>query len=172
MKNKYDGFPSFQEYPLDWLGNRDWRSLSLAQKGLVQAMRFECWVSGDVPANVDDLSACVGVSSSELAQILTTKVTRYFTKKGDVFVCESLDKYKSYLIDRREKLSEAGRKGGKKTQSKPGLSHPSSLDKASKLSNGKLSNGKQSYSVCEDYLDSGSIVDSLDEELSSKDPWH
>lgn len=171
MKNKYDGFPSFQEYPLDWLGNREWRSLTLAQKGLIQAMRFECWVSGDVPANNSDLAHCVGISQEDLVSILTPRVIKYFSRKGDVYVCESLDKYKAYLIDRREKLSEAGRKGGKKTQSKPGLSHPSSLDKASKLSNVKLSNDKKSYYAEEVSLDSKTIEDSLDREFAEQDPW-
>lgn len=145
---KYEGFPSFQEYPADFLGNRDWRCLSLAQKGLLQIMRFECWTVGNVPASLDDLAFCVGVSVEELSSLMVPRVMKHFTKRGDHYVCESLDNYKSYLIERREKMSEGGRKGGKKTQAKAASSHPSSypsmVAKASTVSNGTLSNAKQS----------------------------
>lgn len=142
---KYDGFPSFQEYPADFLGNRDWRTLSLAQKGLLQIMRFECWTVGNVPADIDDLAFCVGITAEELVPLMTPRVMKHFTKHDGHYTCESLDKYKAYLIERREKMAEGGRKGGKKTQAKAAsshhLSHPSMVPKASTVSNAMLSNG-------------------------------
>lgn len=144
MNMKYDGFPAFQEYPADYLGNRDWRCLTLAQRGLLQTMRFECWTVGNVPADQEELAQCVGIAVDELAKMLTSKVLQYFNKVGDSYVCEALDNYKAYLVNRREKMVEGGRKGGKKTQGKVSLSHPSSLAQANikPLSKAKLSEVK------------------------------
>lgn len=168
METKYDGFPAFQEYPADFLGNRDWRCLTLAQRGLLQTMRFECWTVGNVPADVNELAQCVGIGANELSEMLTAKVLRHFSKVGDVYVCDSLDKYKSYLINRREKMVEGGRKGGKKTQSKGALSYPSSLDEAklkplskAKLSEAKLSNVKPCHK--EDLYDLETMMESDEE---------
>ena len=52
--------PAYQEYASTMLANISFRSMDLAQRGLLYTMRLECWANESLPSNVDTLSNVLG----------------------------------------------------------------------------------------------------------------
>ena len=52
--------PAYQEYASNMLANISFRSMDLAQRGLLYTMRLECWANESLPSNVDTLSNVLG----------------------------------------------------------------------------------------------------------------
>lgn len=108
--------PAFQEYASDMLANSRYRTMSLAERGLLDTMRRECWVNGSVPKEPEELSALLGKSIAEIMPNLSIKVLSFFAERNDQLICPELDAYRINLEIRSKKMSEGGKKGGKNTQ--------------------------------------------------------
>lgn len=110
--------PAFQEYASDMLANRDFRSMSLPERGLLFTMRLECWVSVSVPADPVLLAKMLGFPPEDVRAALTPAVQAFFAdNEGDLF-SPDLEAYRAGQLDRKARQSEGGRAGGRKTQSK------------------------------------------------------
>jgi uncharacterized protein YdaU (DUF1376 family) len=110
--------PAFQEYAADMLANRNFRVMSLEERGLLMTLRYECWVNQSVPANCDELAKTLGVPEVNITKAMTHRVKSFFTVNGQEMVCDELDAYRTQLSNRREAMSKGGRNGGVNTQSK------------------------------------------------------
>ena len=110
--------PAFQEYASDMLANSQYRMMSLSEKGLLDLLRRECWVNQRVPFETKDLAAYLGIPAFEIDQTLTSRVLSFFIEKNKSLSCPELDIYKEMLNEKREKLVNGGRNGGKSTQAK------------------------------------------------------
>ena len=110
--------PAFQEYASDMLANSRYRTMSLAERGLMDTMRRECWVNGCIPKEENELAAYLGKPLDEVSNCLTIRVLSFFKEKNDQLVCPELDAYRASLEDRSKKMSDGGKKGGLVTQSK------------------------------------------------------
>lgn len=110
--------PAYQEYASDMLANANYRMMSLAERGLLDTMRKECWVNHSIPANKSDLSLYLRYPQDEIDLLLTNRVTSFFKEQDGKLVCIELEAYRQSQIDREKKISEGGRIGGKKTQEK------------------------------------------------------
>jgi len=110
--------PAFQEYAADMLANRNFRVMSLEERGLLMTMRYECWVNYSVPANIDDLAKTLGLNERDLSEALTHRVSHFFTEVEKNYVCGELDAYRKKLLSGREAMSKGGRHGGLNTQAK------------------------------------------------------
>lgn len=110
--------PAFQEYASDMLANSRYRTMSLAERGLMDTMRRECWVNGSVPKELRELAVYLAKPESEVIAALSMRVLNFFKEQHDQLVCPELDAYRAILEDRSKKMSQGGRNGGKVTQNK------------------------------------------------------
>jgi general stress protein YciG len=108
--------PAFQEYASDMLANARYRTMSLAERGLLDTMRRECWVNGSIPKDPNDLADYLGKPAVEINLNLSIKVLYFFREQNDKLICPELDSYRANLADKKQRMSEGGRKGGKATQ--------------------------------------------------------
>ena len=110
--------PAYQEYASDMLANANYRMMSLAERGLLETMRKECWVNHSIPANKSDLSLYLRCDIEEINESLTDRVMSFFIEQSGKLVCIELEAYRQNQIEREKKISEGGRRGGKTTQEK------------------------------------------------------
>ena len=110
--------PAFQEYASDLLAKREFRMMTLAERGLLMTMRLECWVNKSVPSSSSELALMFGVSEQEMNSQLTSKVLSFFNQVGTNLICTELEAYRQNQEAAKAVLSEGGQKGGKATQEK------------------------------------------------------
>jgi hypothetical protein len=110
--------PAFQEYASDMLANSRYKTMSLAERGLMDTMRRECWVNGSIPKESNELAAYLGKPIDEINNNLSTKVLNFFRERNDQLVCPELDAYRASLEEKSKKMSEGGKRGGKAAQDK------------------------------------------------------
>ena len=107
--------PAYQEYASTMLANISFRSMDLAQRGLLYTMRLECWANESLPSNVDTLSNVLGqnVKPEHLKA-----VQPFFQIDESTIISPELNDYRQHLEERREKQRRGGRKGANKTNSR------------------------------------------------------
>ncbi len=110
--------PAYQEYAATMLSNKHYRLMSLAERGLLYALRLECWENQDLPTNTGELAKYLGVQESEVKTAFKERVKTFFKIEGDKLTCPELDDYRQHLNDRKTKQSEGGKKGSAKTNAK------------------------------------------------------
>ena len=110
--------PAYQEYASDMLADMRYRKMSLCEKGILDNLRRECWVNKELPADIEELSKLLRISSQELDSALTENVRSFFLVVNDHMVCPELVKYREQLEIQRQKKSTGGKLGGEVTQQK------------------------------------------------------
>jgi hypothetical protein len=110
--------PAFQEYASDNLAKMQFRLMSLEERGLWATLRFECWVNKTIPATIKELSTLLNLRESDIERALTNRVLSFFVIDHKNMYCPELEKYREECAIRTKALSEGGRNGGRKTQSK------------------------------------------------------
>ncbi|MDE2434429.1 MAG: hypothetical protein KGN37_16465 [Burkholderiales bacterium] len=102
--------PAYQEYAASVMAKTQYRVLSLTDRGLLYTLKLECWVNQRMPADPAFLARVLGLDVDEVAASLP-KVMPFFERDGPDLICPELEDYRAHLDSRREKLSEAGKKG-------------------------------------------------------------
>jgi hypothetical protein len=92
--------------------------MSMAQRGLWDTLRKECWVNGSVPSEKSLLAKFLGIGYAELESLLTQDVLGWFVINGTEMRCKELDLYRELLQERKQGQIDGGKKGGLKTQEK------------------------------------------------------
>jgi len=110
--------PAFQEYASDLLAKREFRMMTLAERGLLMTMRLECWVNKSVPSSKSELALMFGCPEQEVNSQLTPNVLSFFKQDGANLFCTELEAYRQNQEAAKAALSEGGRNGGKATQEK------------------------------------------------------
>jgi len=107
--------PAYQKYASTMLASISFRSMDLAQRGLLYTMRLECWANESLPSNIDTLSNVLGqnVKPEHLKA-----VQPFFKIDESTIISPELNDYRQHLEERREKQRRGGRKGANKTNSK------------------------------------------------------
>ena len=136
--------PAFQEYASDMLANARYRSMSLAERGLLDTMRRECWVNGSIPKEPNELADCLGKPVDQININLSMKVLHFFRELNDQLVCPELDAYRANLADKKQRMSEGGRRGGKSTQQQIKVAKATLKAGLKPLSRNELSGGELS----------------------------
>jgi len=109
--------PAYMEYAANLLARREMRSMTLAERGLMFTMKLECWPNQGIPADVDELSAYLGITVEEL-RLNLPKVMWHFEISGNDICCPSLEKYRDEQDARIAKQAAGGRLGAAKTNGK------------------------------------------------------
>ena len=103
--------PAYQEYAATMLANRNFRLMTLAERGLFYTLRLECWENMLVPASKHELSKYLGYDVAELEKAMTAHVKAFLLENDGLFTCPELDDYRQHLEERKNKQSEGGKRG-------------------------------------------------------------
>ncbi len=101
--------PAYQEYASTMLANIKYRFMSLAERGLLDTLRRECWVNGGMPENPAMLAKVLSFDQSEIAAALPA-VLPFFAIKDGLIVCPELDDLRDTYADRRERMAKGGKR--------------------------------------------------------------
>lgn len=105
--------PAFQEFAANMMATRQFRAMSLAQKGMLYQMRLECWVNRTLPSDPDLLARFIGHNPDEVRAALPA-VMHFFSVAGDDIFSPELDGYRAKLAEKSSKQSAGGSKAMKK----------------------------------------------------------
>jgi hypothetical protein len=108
--------PAYQEYASDILANRSYRAMSMAERGLWDTIRKECWVNGSVPSSVPVLAKYLGIDATHLQQLLSPTLISWFNITNEDITSPEIDTYRLKIELQRQGMSEGGRNGGRKSQ--------------------------------------------------------
>lgn len=110
--------PAYQEYAASILADRNFRLMTLAERGLLYTLRLECWQNVNVPASPKELAKYFGYEASEIETALSQKVIEFFEQRGSDLICPEIENYRQHVNDIRKRQSEGGKKGAKKVNAK------------------------------------------------------
>lgn len=108
--------PAYQEYASDILANRSYRAMTLAERGLWDTIRKECWVNGCVPSSLPELAKYLGLDLNEVTKLMNPNVMIWFKVNNADLTCPEIDAYRSTIEKRRQSMVDGGRNGGRKAQ--------------------------------------------------------
>lgn len=123
-------------YPFDLMAKRDWRLMTLAERGLLFSMWCECWANKELPAAPHELAAMVGKSVEEVQLGLSKRVLSFFEEsETGILVSPDIETYRKNVLDQRERMSKGGRKGGNtraenERKAREASRHPSASNQA------------------------------------------
>jgi len=109
--------PAYQEYAAAMLADIRFRTMSLAERGLLHTMRLECWVNSNLPKDPATLAKILGADAQEIAAMLPA-VMGFFAIQDDLIICPELEKYRTHLASIREKQAQGGKHGAALTNRK------------------------------------------------------
>ena len=109
--------PAYQEYAAAMMAKIEYRTMSLAARGLLYSMRLECWVNGMLPANPDRLAKILGFTVDEIKNSLP-EVQSFFANVDGFLISPELDNYKIHLAEGKKRMSDGGKKAMQKRYGK------------------------------------------------------
>lgn len=116
--------PAYQEYASALISNRAYWKLNLQERGLLWAMKLECWVHKSLPNDPLEIALIIRATNAEVSVSLDSVMAFFAVEDGEI-VCPELNAYKNHLAARKAKQVSDGQKGGLKSKGKR-LSHPTS----------------------------------------------
>lgn len=155
--------PAFQEYPASILAERNFRFMSLPERGLLFTIRLECWVNGSVPSLPDELAKYLGLNPTEVKSSFTECLKHYLKEDQGNFRSAELDNYKEHLEEIRRKKSEGGKKSAKNKKEKlvyqPSNNQLTSQDTCNSLVKNSVVKTSQEQSLKKDAIDQAWVDD-------------
>ena len=120
--------PAYQQYAASRLADRNFKSMTAIERGVLHTTELECWANTCVPANPSDLARVLGLEVAEVQAGLSERVMVHFQVCGDVLVHPELEAYRAMLTKRKAAMSA----GGKQTAAtinkrREAVRHPDSL---------------------------------------------
>lgn len=110
--------PAFQFYPSNVMSSIQYRTMSLAERGLMMSIQNECWVNNSVPSDVKLLAKILSYSEDEVRNNLTENVMHFFYKDNDKIICPELIAYSQKLDAKRNAQVEGGKEGQRRKKEK------------------------------------------------------
>lgn len=108
--------PAYMEYAAAMLANVQYRTMNLAERGLLDTMRRECWVNHSLPDSPSILARVLGFNQQQIEDTLPC-VMPFFLVVDSKIICPELEDYRAHLTAIREKQSEGGKRGAGITNS-------------------------------------------------------
>jgi uncharacterized protein YdaU (DUF1376 family) len=106
--------PAFQEYAASMLANSRYRLMSLAERGLLDTLRRECWVNIGVPAKPATLAKMLGFEAAEIDAALPVVMPFFSITQDGLIVCPELDELRATYAERRERQAAGGKRSAEK----------------------------------------------------------
>lgn len=110
--------PAYLEYAATILSVREFRCMTMEERGLLYSIKLECWLNNSVPSNHEELAKYLGISVEQVNRALTDNVKSFLKDIGNSYECIDIEIYRHQLNARREKQSKGGKKGAKTTNDK------------------------------------------------------
>jgi uncharacterized protein YdaU (DUF1376 family) len=110
--------PAFQCYASNLLADKNFRKMSISEKGLFFTMYLESWANEKLPSNLQELSKYLGYDYELVKQNLSSYVTSFFEVQNGEYICPELEDYREKLVKQRIKQSDGGKEGAKRKKSK------------------------------------------------------
>ncbi len=109
--------PAYQEYAANMMARFEYRTLTLAQRGLLYSMRLECWVNQFLPESPEVLARILGFDTAEIAAELP-HVMPFFDIESGRITSPDLESYRQRVEGIRERQARGGKAGAAKTNSR------------------------------------------------------
>ncbi len=58
--------PAYQEYAASMLASKEFRLMTLEQRGFLYTLKLECWENQQVPSDHEELAKYLGVQGDEI----------------------------------------------------------------------------------------------------------
>lgn len=110
--------PAYQEYASELLANKNFRLMSLAERGLLYTLKLECWANVTVPGEMSLLAKYLGITSNEISVAYTDRIKSFVEINEDDLSIPELNDYRKYLNEIRAKQSSGGKNGARVTNNK------------------------------------------------------
>ncbi len=105
--------PAYQEYAAAMLADARYRLMTLAERGLLDTLRRECWVNGGLPEKPATLAKMLSFDQAEIAAALPAIMPFFVVKDGKI-VCPELDELRATYSERRERQAAGGKRSAEK----------------------------------------------------------
>jgi hypothetical protein len=109
--------PAFLEYAANMMARFEYRTLTLAQRGLLYSMRLECWVNQFLPESAEVLARILGFDPAEIAAELPY-VMPFFEVENGRITSPDLEAYRRRVEGIRERQAQGGKAGAAKTNAR------------------------------------------------------
>jgi hypothetical protein len=109
--------PAYQEYAANMMARFEYRTLTLAQRGLLYSMRLECWVNQFLPDSPEVLARILGFDPEEIAAELPY-VMAFFEVENGRITSPDLEGYRQRVEGIRERQAQGGKVGAAKTNAR------------------------------------------------------
>lgn len=110
--------PAFQFYPSNVMSSIQYRTMSLAERGLMMSIQNECWVNNSVPSDVKLLARILSYTEDDIRSSLTENVMHFFFKDNNKIICPELIAYSQKLDAKRNAQIEGGKEGQRRKKEK------------------------------------------------------
>jgi len=113
--------PAYLEYASAILAKKEFRAMSLQERGLLYSIKLECWVNKSVPTSPEELAPFVNQDVELVKSALTDRVKCFLRPSvgnGADFECIDIEIYRQTQSERRQKQSDGGKKGAESTNGK------------------------------------------------------
>jgi len=116
--------PAYQEYAANMLAKIEYRVMSLAERGLMDTLRRECWVNRGLPEAPATLAKILRCDQKEIEAALPA-VMPFFTVERGLIVCPELEHYRNHLTEARERQAAGGRRSANRRKTEQGTGESS-----------------------------------------------
>jgi uncharacterized protein YdaU (DUF1376 family) len=110
--------PYFPLYAANIIASRNYKLMSLGERGLWITILMECWVNGGVPADFKQMAKILGFPEQEINQFLSDHQTAFFHIENGQYISRELEEYRQGYLVKREKQRLGGIKGAKEKKAK------------------------------------------------------
>jgi len=114
--------PYFPLYAANIMASRNYKLMSLGERGLWITISLECWVNGGVPADFKHMAKILGFPEQEINQFFSNYQTSFFHIENGQYVSRELEEYRKGYLATREKQRLAGLETAEKRKEKQKLS--------------------------------------------------
>jgi len=114
--------PYFPLYAANIMASRNYKLMSLGERGLWITISLECWVNGGVPADFKHMAKILGFPEQEINQFFSNYQTTFFHIENGQYVSRELEEYRKRYLATREKQRLAGLETAEKKKEKQRLS--------------------------------------------------
>ena len=110
--------PYFPCYAANIIASKEYRLMSLLERGLWISMYLECWPNKLVPSDTRELAKYLGFDEGEVSKAKTKNLMTLFLLKDADIVHPELELYREEILQRRLKQSKGGKDGANKRYGK------------------------------------------------------
>ena len=110
--------PYFPCYAANIIASKEYRLMSLLERGLWISMYLECWPNKLVPSDTRELAKYLGFDEHEVLKAKTKNLMTFFLLKDGNIVHPELELYREEILLRRSKQSKGGKDGANKRYGK------------------------------------------------------